>query len=177
MKALFDRSGQPYQSCVYALILAGLISTQAQANCDIAELGDQMSPAEFKQAGLDKLSEDELNALNRWLREKMDCSAPAAAAVATPATPAEPEQDQRGFERDFSDIQPIETRIVGEFKGWTGQSRFTMENGQVWKQVRGGSYRTKSVTNPKVTITPEFMGSWALRVEDVGRVIRVKRIK
>lgn len=163
------------------LVIAGL--SVAHATCDFPPLQEQMSEQAFKQAGLDKLDANELASLNAWISRQADetCAEATADVAAAPASSApsapEPEEDRRGFERDFSDIQPIETRIVGEFKGWDGQTRFTLENGQVWKQVRGGSYRTKTVMNPRVTITPEFMGSWAFRVEDVGRVIRVKRIK
>ena len=45
----------------------------------------------------------------------------------------------------------IQSRILGEFKGWDGYTKFELENGQVWQQSSAGVLRVK-INNPTVTI-------------------------
>ena len=52
------------------LLLAPAFAAQAQRVVE-GDLQQQMSTAEFKAAGLDKLSPDELAALNAWLQGKV----------------------------------------------------------------------------------------------------------
>ena len=55
-------------------------------------LGDEMTPEERAQAGLDSLTPAQLDYLNGWLQRRFDTSAPEAAAVTDPdsdlATPS-----------------------------------------------------------------------------------------
>ena len=45
----------------------------------------------------------------------------------------------------------ITSRIIGKFDGWTGDTLFRLENGQVWRQS-GNGFLKVSMNNPKVTI-------------------------
>ena len=70
----------------------------------------------------------------------------------------------------------IENRLVGEFTGWRGNTTFTLENGQVWRQAEDGrlSFRSDS---PLVTIRRGAFGTYRLTVEGVNRAVRVRRIE
>ena len=49
--------------------------------------------------------------------------------------------DQFGSERmtqTEEEADQITSRILGEFKGWSGYTEFQLENGQVWKQSSKG---------------------------------------
>lgn len=128
-----------------------------------------MSEAEFKAAGLDRLTPEELAALNAWLQHRTAGGAPAATYVP-------PSEDRTGF-RDPVDSDGVVSRIAGEFAGWDGNTQFTLENGQIWEQAESASMRGVQVDSPAVTIRPAFMGSWLLKVEGFNQTVRVRRIK
>lgn len=135
-----------------------------------------MTGREFSEAGLDKLSPEELAALNRWIRERSvaEYEGPqgqsASGQVSTDASAGPPPIEQMPRE-------PIRSRIVGEFGGWTGNTEFELENGMVWKQDETDRFRLQPIESPIVTINPGVFGSWRLSVEGHNRSIRVERIK
>jgi len=90
---------------------------------DFTGLEKNMSPQEFQKAGLNKLSAEELAALNAWLTGQMK---QREAAVANA-----PHIDRSGF-LEPGDDTPVHSRILGEFHGWRGRTHFALENGQVW---------------------------------------------
>lgn len=154
-----------------ALILA-LAATGLHAQ-SFSSLEERMSSAEFKAAGLDKLSADELAALNSWLQTRPANSGMPAGGYA----PAGSGEDRIGF-HDSQVERSVVSRIAGEFTGWNGNTKFTLENGQVWQQIESDTWRGgKAIDRPAVTIEPAFMGSWLFSVEGYNRKVRVRRIK
>lgn len=72
----------------------------------------------------------------------------------------------------------LESRLVGDFSGWSGRTNFKLENGQIWQQVNSGEYRyTPPLRAPKVMIYPAAFGTFWLEVENVSERCRVKPIK
>ena len=121
-----------------------------------------MTGAEFEAAGLDKLSPDEVAALNAWL-------------VRYTADEAEV-LSQRVEEIKEARTTTILARIVGEFNGWSGSTRFVLDNGQVWQQRNDGQYRVR-LQNPEVEIKRNIMGFYVLRLAGKNRRVGVKRIQ
>lgn len=152
-----------------ALLAVALGLSLPAAAADFSSLEERMTAAEFKAAGLDKLTPEELAALNAWLQRRTAGTAPAATYVP-------PSEDRIGF-RDPVDTEGVVSRIAGPFTGWTGNTQFKLENGQVWQQAESGSMRGVNVDSPAVTIRPAFMGSWLLKVEGFNQTVRVRRIK
>lgn len=151
---------------VVALVLFSLAAGTAAAQ-QFSTLEERMTHAEFKAAGLEKLSVEELAALNAWLAGK------ASGTVA--ATPA---QDTRGFEGRASSAGAVVSTIPGTFKGWKGKGdRFTLANGQVWEVTDSGTRMSVSLDNPTVTIQRGMLDAWFLRVDGYNARARVKRIK
>ncbi len=77
-------------------------------------------------------------------------------------------------------VDRIEARLVGDFTGWTGQTTFALDNGQVWQQTRNyiPDYQPREpIPQAKVTITRSFAGSYKMRIEGVKRIVQVKRIE
>lgn len=134
-------------------------------------LEERMSVAQFKAAGLDKLSPDELAALNTWLQ-----GSATAAGTAAPGASAPPADSRIGF-RAEEVTGTVVSRFDGAFTGWDGKTRFNLENGQVWEQAEQGSLRGVNLDHPMVTIEPGLFGSWKLKVEGLNATTRVKRIK
>jgi hypothetical protein len=147
-----------------ALVLFSLAAGSAFAQ-QFSTLEERMTYAEFKAAGLEKLTAEELAALNSWLAGK-------SRVAATPA------QDTRGFEGRASPDGAVVSSIPGTFKGWKGKGdRFTLANGQVWEVTDSGTRLSVTLENPTVTIERGMLDAWSLRVEGYNARARVKRIK
>ena len=97
---------------IRTLALAVLLACAAPvALAQIAQpaIEKQMTPEEFKAAGLDKLNADELARLNTWLGRTIETETAKVAAD----TKQKIEHENRGF-FDFGSQEPITGRIAGE---------------------------------------------------------------
>jgi len=150
-----------YLSLKLIATAAMAMSCAAAAETPFAGLEQDMSAEEFRQAGLDKLSAEELERLNRWILTYSSDTAEQARQAAIIAQEDEPAL--------------IESRIEGEFSGWAGSTRFTLQNGQVWQQRVDGSYSVH-LTNPEVRIKRNFLGFYNMEIIETGKQVGVKRI-
>ncbi|MBS0431802.1 MAG: hypothetical protein JSS21_05295 [Proteobacteria bacterium] len=128
-----------------------------------SSLEERMSSADFKAAGLDKLSPDELHNLDNWLATHQQVK-----MVSSGGQPVFYADNKR---------ESFQTHMVGTFSGWSGSNLFNLNNGQVWKQAESGAYSCPEVTNPSVTIKPMVLGSWLMYVEGCNEGVRVERVK
>ncbi len=71
--------------------------------------------------------------------------------------------------------QTIEAHISGDFEGWSGETVFILDNGQVWQQS-SYAYTYHYAYRPKVIIFSTD-GSYKMIVEGVSDSILVQRIK
>lgn len=153
------------------LLVALLALAPAAAAQDAIE--KQMTLEEFKAAGLDKLSADELARLNAWLNRTLDVETEKAAVAAKKKV----EDDNRGF-FNFGSTEPVVSKIAGEFRGFARGREYTLENGHVWKQVDDASLAGVRLSTPEVRITPSLVGnSWYLAVAGYNTRAKVQRIK
>jgi len=159
-------------SIALAALLAG---TAAFAQQSFSTLEERMTGQEFRQAGLHKLSDEELAALNRWIKER-SLTEGEAVRMAEGRGPGSIEGDRRGF-NDAGSEEPIISRIAGSFDGWSGNTEFELENGMVWRQAEAGNFSIADTENPRVTIEPGMFSSWYLSVDGYNRRVRVKRIR
>ncbi len=157
-------------------ILLLAVGTSLQAADGFSSLEEQMTGQEFSEAGLDKLTQAELDSLNSWIRRhSLATLEPATPSVASEAAPVT-EGDRRGF-KDEEERNPINSRIVGRFSGWDGQTTFTLENGMIWQQDDKDKFYIDEVTNPVVTIEPAMFGRWFLSVDGHDDKCKVKRLQ
>lgn len=153
-------------SAVAAPVFAQAVSAQRP-------LQQEMSPEEFKAAGLDKLSAEELARLNAWLDRKIDVETTRASAEAQRKV----KDDARGF-FNFGSLEPIDSTLVGEFRGFQKGRNYTLANGQEWEQIEEASLAGVRKTNPKVKITPSKVGNaWYLAIEGYNTRAKVRRVK
>ena len=75
-----------------------------------------------------------------------------------------------------SEANEINSRIIGQFNGWDGDTKFNLENGQIWQQSGNGILKV-SMNNPKVTIAKGMFGGFILSVEGYNSKVKVKRVK
>lgn len=154
-----------------SLLLAGMLTGTAAAAADAPtfDVMKDMSAADFRATGLDKLSDAQIKSLDAWFagyqqQHALVCNAatpPAAAAASVPP----------------ADTFPLTAHITGEFHGWTGSTRVTLDNGEVWEQMDDAVVTSGRMTNPKVTITLGMLNAFYMSVDGVNDSVLVKRIK
>lgn len=168
------------------LVLAtGLALTlTAFAANNFSTLEERMTGREFRDAGLHKLSDEELAFLNRWIQlrslaegEVPDWAGdrPAARAGDPPVAGAPAVGDRRGF--SDGDRTEINARLRGSFSGWRGGAVFELENGMVWEQAEPGVFAVPTMENPEVRIRPGMFGAWHLQVAGYNTRVRVRRVE
>jgi hypothetical protein len=137
-------------------------------------LEERMTGKEFTAAGLEKLTDQELDALNSWLRDH------SVATLESTRMASAPLADPRGFKNkpkgsDAGKI--IQSSIVGTFSGWDGATVFKLANGMVWKQAESDNFKINPVENPAVTIKKGIFRSWHLNVDGYNSKVKVERLQ
>jgi len=133
----------------------------------------RMTPEQFKAAGLDKLSADELAHLNAWLNGTIEAETSKAAVQAKKKV----EDDNRGF-FNFGSAEPVLSRIDGEFRGFAQGRRYALANGQQWRQVDAATLAGVRLTAPDVRITPGMVGNaWYMSIAGYNTRAKVERVK
>jgi hypothetical protein len=156
---------------IAALLACCLAPVFAQTQTPPVE--QQMTPEEFKAAGLDKLTPEELARLNAWLGRTISSEAGKAAQAATEKV----KQENRGF-FDFGSEEPIAAHIAGGFRGFAKNRSYTLDNGQVWQQIDDAQLAGVRLENPEVMIKPAMVGnSWYMKVGRYNTRAQVRRIK
>lgn len=168
----------PIRTALLALLLVFATPFAfAQDAGDSRPIEQRMSPEEFAAAGLDKLSPQELAALNAWLRGTLKVETERAAAVAAEAAAEQVKDENRGFFHFGSD-EAIVARLQGHFDGFARNRRYTLDNGQVWKQTDSVRLEGVELDNPQMTISPGVFGNvWYLQVEGYNKRAKVERVK
>ena len=110
-------------------------------------------------------------------------SAKAAAPSTTVATEssditadatATTESDNFGKAAEQAD--EMTSRIPGTFTGWTGNTKFVLENGQVWQQ-RYATRWPPELENPEVIVKRGLFGLHRMEIVGTSKSVPVKRIK
>lgn len=153
------------------LALALLIAATGVHAQTFSSLEERMSQADFKRAGLDKLSPGELKYLDRWLQAHGAAGDAGAPVVVGSA-------NMYGYRTPVDQARTVvESTLVGKFRGWGSHSTFNLANGQVWKTSDGSSGSCQQITDPRVTIKPMMLGSWLMYVHGCSDSLRVERVR
>lgn len=161
---------------VSLFLLALWVPVSVSAQQAFASLEEQMTGEEFRSAGLEKLTPQELAALNNWIRSRSLATLDAPRGSGTAAVAAADAEYSRP-EIEEMPREPILTRINGSFSGWDGQTVFRLENGMIWEQVGKDKFYTQEIQNPPVVIEPTLFGGWKLTVEGYDKDCKVERIQ
>ena len=124
-----------------------------------------MTAEERAATGVERLSATERAALRAWLQRHIDGEQESARAAGR----------QEGLLSREPEPSEIFSRIDGPFEGWTGNTVFRLENGQVWQQRRPSRllYRADS---PEVIIRRSRAGFHSMEVPEAGRTVLVHRL-
>ena len=172
-------------------LVAVLLALCAAALAVAAEGFLKNLPADqFAAAGLNKLTAEELARLEQLIAEREHGAVKAAVATAKaqlPAAKPEAKVSGPGWFRALVTLQEtaekpeaaeaIETRLAGDYEGWSGKTLFQLENGQIWQQAGGGERIDDKRRAPAVKIYPGMMGAYWLEIEGVRERVKVKPVK
>lgn len=164
--------------CCYPFLTHHLLAAESAPN--IEEL---MTAEELRATGVADLSNAEIQALNAWLQRFRDGEISDAIEEAVAEAPVATGSETREIRTEPADVYPpprerleINSRIAGEFNGWEGKTRFTLENGQIWEQRRGRRWKV-TLQSPEVRLYQNFLGAWEMEVVSEDRSIGVRRIR
>ncbi|WP_133477533.1 hypothetical protein [Cognatilysobacter segetis] len=156
-----------------ALVLAVALACASLAAHAAPPIEQQMTPEQFKAAGLNKLSPQELASLNTWLGRTIETETAKAAVAAKKKV----EDENRGF-FNFGSSEPVKSAITGEFRGFAMGRTYTLDNGQVWRQIDEASLAGVRKTHPEVVISPSVIGNaWYMGIKGYGTRAKVMRVK
>jgi len=111
-----------------------------------------MTPGEFKAAGLNKLSPEELQKLNAWLQGYREVTEKTASKKATEVA-------------SRTKMDMLVSRVDGSFNGLTGRSVIRLEDGTVWKQANAEDrYRPRVTDHPAAVVIHGIFG-YKMQVE------------
>ena len=140
-----------------------------------------MSPQQFRQMGLDKLTPEQLEMFNKWL---IGYTSMERDVVRKQTIEDESEKIRETVRQEVTkkvkeeaeEAERIVSRIDGPFEGWEGKTVFKLKNGQIWQQRISGRITIKA-TEPQVEITKNLFGFYVMHVLNTDYAIGVKRIK
>lgn len=149
-----------------------------------------MTDAELARTGVSRLSTEERQALDAWIAERIaNDGATALPTANAPEIVRQLDAPQRdalrvalaadstrvglpGYQGKRTTINGL---LVGDIYNFTGRTRVTLDNGQVWEQSESGTF-AMSGNDRRVVIHPKLMGSWLLVIGQ-NRGVRVRRIQ
>lgn len=146
-----------------ALLCAAFTTGTALATDAFPGVEKLMSAEQFEAAGLHKLTPAERQALDRWLVSYTAEEAPEMLR-------SNPEV------RAAEEAIRIEARINQPFNGWTGDTTFYLDNGQVWRQRLKGRYFHRG-DDTAVVIEKNLLGFYKMTVTSSGKSIGVTRLR
>ena len=138
--------------CVMLVCLEPARAAQPEMSGSIKEM---MSAEEFKAAGLNKLSADELQKLDAWMQGYRQVTEQAAEKKATAKASAE----------SHAKMDLLVSRVDGSFQGLTGRTIIRLEDGTVWKQANADDrYHSRVTDHPAAAVIHGVFG-YKMRIE------------
>jgi len=130
-----------------AVVLFACPASRAQ---DEESIKQAMSPEEFHKAGLDKLTDEELHNLDRWLAGDREKTAKKAAARTSKTK-----------------MDLVVSRVAGSFPGLAGNTVIHLEDGTAWRQAnKYDHYGASPVDHPGAAVVHSAFG-YKMRIEGV----------
>lgn len=156
---------------VFLLSLAALAPVAAAFGAgEFSTLEERMTDEEFRAAGLDRLSPDELANLNAWLARRNVSTRPAPAGGSQGFKPD-------GLFGDSGDRNRVVSRATSNQDELGVGTTIALENGQSWRITDGNLSLSGGLAGRTVTVEPALMGSWLLKVEGYNRALRATRVR
>lgn len=169
----------------FAFAVLSLTSLTAFAEESFPGLKQLLSDAEWKRAGLDRLSPDQVGVIDAALIRYQGRTATqhqeelaqvrAAQPAPTSAIAHKPGMLERfGLptfdEPDWRDVPPLRATVVS----WVSANRFKLDNGQVWEGFDSIPYE---LVGKPIEISARPHGQFALTVDGKATTVRIMRLR
>lgn len=167
----------------FAAVVLVLSTLPASAASSFPGLKAILSDAEWKRAGLDQLTPDQIGVIDAALirreagiaaqHQAEVASARQAAVASTPPKTSSSVWARFGLPMtapDWRDFPPLKAKVVK----WEAANRFVLDNGQAWESNEPIVY---DLVGKEIEIQARPNGRFALVVGDVNTTIRVMRIR
>lgn len=179
----------PAKMCQRFLAPSLLVSSLAFATPPFEALEIAMTAEEKAQAGLNKLTRNELDFLNRWLTQRTimyrDKSEISVVEKNESQEAIEFEVQRRVADRLATAAELAESAarnrtysatVMGDFSGWQGKTVFRLDNGEIWRQKDTSKYRYRG-SSQAVRLTQNWAGGWEMEVVSTGKRVLVKKVR
>jgi hypothetical protein len=157
-----------------ALLSILLIASASAAETTFPGLKSVLSAAEWKRAGLDKLTPDQIGvidaALIRHYRRSLENVTPAVAAEVEARKREQARFGLDKIEGDWRTTPPLVMKVVG----WQGPNRFLLDNGMVWEGIEPIRFE---IVDKDVTISARPNNSYNVSLDGTSAGARVRRVK
>jgi hypothetical protein len=125
----------------------------------VRDLQDSMTAEQFKAAGLDKLSPEELKNLNASLRGERRAAETRAAEKATAVA------TEKAVKSARARVDELEGSLQGPFNGLTGRTIITLEDGTVWKQANSEDHFRAAVPEHTGVLVSRGSFGWKMQIK------------
>jgi hypothetical protein len=163
------------RSLLLAVVL--LPSGFALAQSSSPTLQNLLTEAEWKRAGLDRLTPDEIGVIDAALirhHRSLAAANTGSSAAEAPAATSRSWRDRFGLggrdEPHWRDAPPLEATVTR----WLGGNRFELDNDQVWEGIQGIPYE---LPGRSVSIHARPGSTYALAIDGKMTNVRIRRVK
>lgn len=139
-----------------------------------------LTVAEWKRAGLDRLSPDEIGVIDAALiRQQSGATAHLQQELATVRTAVASKTSPALIQKfglplfddgDWRTMPPLRAKV----EKWEGGNRFKLDNGQIWEGFEPITYE---LVGKEIEIQARPHGQFALGVDGVNTTLRVMRLR
>ena len=166
----------------FFVVLSLFIASVSLAENTVSGLKDILTEAEWKRAGLDRLSPDQIGVIDAALIRhhgavvKQVVATTVASTTASHATTEKkPGLLQRFglpsfYEAEWRDLPPLQATV----KEWVTANRFKLDNGQVWEGFEAIPY---DLVGKQIEIRARPRGQFALTLDGKSTAILVMRLR
>lgn len=147
-------------------------STKKEATAEKPTRGveETMRPEEFKSAGLDKLSEDELQHLDAWLKgyrqtTQKKATEQAQAQASDEIKKATVKATEEANKSARTRLDTLVSRVDGTIDGLKGHTQIRLEDGTVWKQANADERYKAPITDHPAAVVIHGTFGYKMRIE------------
>lgn len=157
------------------VFVAGLLVSAIALAAGWVPIEQRLSAEQMHATGLDTLKPEQLALLNHLLQDETTRAVDVARSEATTVAMEKRKALDPASFVGLSD-EPIRSRLSGNVDHWEPGYEFRLDNGQVWKVLKGSMRLRKPLVAPEVLVVPGIAGRWFLQVDEDLPKARVYRI-
>ena len=183
----FSTLNSPTMKILLLTVLSIFATAQGLAEDNFPGLKSVLTEAEWKRAGLNRLSPDQIGVIDAALirhhaagSQQHQTELTAARAAAPVSAEADAATHKKSFlqrfglpasdRADWRDVPPLQATVTE----WVSTNRFKLDNGQIWEGLEPITYE---LVGKPIEIQARPSGQFALSVDGKNTTLRVTRLR